>query len=30
MIADAVAQMKHPRGFVPRMGWMKRSEQPGL
>lgn len=30
MIADAVAQMKHPRGFAPRMGWMKRSEQPGL
>ena len=30
MIADAVAQMKHPRGFAPRMGWTKRSEQPGL
>ena len=30
MIADAVAQMKHPRGFAPRMGWMKRSERPGL
>lgn len=30
MIADAVAHLKHPQGFSPRMGWMKRSEQPGL
>ncbi|WP_448856231.1 NUDIX hydrolase [Corynebacterium camporealensis] len=29
MIGDAVAQMKHPQGFKPRMGFMKRSEMPG-
>ncbi|MFC5939194.1 NUDIX domain-containing protein [Corynebacterium choanae] len=26
VIADAAAQMKHPPGFVPRMGFTKRSE----
>ncbi|MGO2573840.1 MAG: DNA mismatch repair protein MutT, partial [Corynebacterium casei] len=25
LIADAVAQMKHPAGFRPRMGYRKRN-----
>lgn len=28
IIADAVAQMKHPTGFRPRMGYHKRNAQP--
>ena len=28
VIADAVAQMKHPAGFRPRMGYVKRLQKP--